>query len=844
MAADATLSAVATPSPAVRRGAVLCKHCNLVVPPGLIDAARDDQFCCHGCETAYSIIHTCGLERYYELRQQLDDRAPAPGTDRTYTDFDDETFRRLHTRQIGPLTRCELFLHGVHCSACLWLIERLPRMVKGLVEARLDLRRGIVDLAWDDRVVKLSHIARTLASIGYPPQPARDRKSRAHRVAEDRRQLVRLAAAGAIAANVMLFALALYAGIFDAMEPSHRTMFRWLSMVLTVLSLVWPGAVFFKSSWAAIRTRTPHIDVPIALALFAGGAWSVFTTIKGSGEIYFDTVSVLVFALLAGRFFQSRQQRASADDVELLFSLTPSSARRVEGGVTRDVPIESLQTGDLVQVLAGDSLPCDGEVDSGESLVDESLLSGESRPVRVTVGDRVAAGTLNISAELFVRVQTVGEETRVGQLMRLVADGARRKAPIVRFADVVGSWFTIGMLALAVLTLGIWLWIDPIHAVDHAVALLVVTCPCALGLATPIVITIATGRAARRGMLIKGGDVIQSLSKPGVMILDKTGTLTTGGLALVAWHGDDAIRPLVQAVEATSNHPIAKALARDLATPGEPNPFRVHSANQVLGRGIEATVNDRRVVIGSLSFVSTLARVTLEHADLARRWAAEGITPILVAVDGVSAALAAMGDGIRPEARATLDELRRRGWQLRIASGDHQDVVTRVGSALGFTLEDCLGGLSPEAKLTLVERTKTTLDPRSGRRLVMVGDGVNDAAALAAADVGIAVHGGAEASLAACDVYLSRPGIGSILELLDGCGRSMNVIRRNLWVSLFYNTTAAGIAVAGLLNPLIAAIVMPISSLSALAVSLKSRTFADLRESTRLPASHQPGSRP
>lgn len=831
-----------SPVSAARRGPVLCKHCNLVVPPGVIEAENADQFCCHGCETAYSIIHTCGLERYYELRQQLDDRAPAPGTDRTYNDFDDETFRRLHTRQIGVVTRCELFLHGVHCSACLWLIERLPRMVNGLIEARLDLRRGIVDLAWDDRVVKLSHIARTLASIGYPPQPARDRKSRANRVAEDRRQLVRLAAAGAIAANVMLFALALYAGIFDAMEPSHRTMFRWLSMVLTVLSLVWPGAVFFKSSWAAIRTRTPHIDVPIALALFAGGAWSVFTTIKGSGEIYFDTVSVLVFALLAGRFFQSRQQRASADDVELLFSLTPSSAHRVEGDTTRDVPIESLQPGDVVQVLAGDSMPCDGEVDSGESLVDESLLSGESRPVRVAAGNNVAAGTLNISAELFVRVQTVGEETRVGQLMRLVADGAQRKAPIVRFADVVGAWFTLGMLALAAVTLGLWLWLEPLHAVDHAVALLVVTCPCALGLATPIVITIATGRAARRGMLIKGGDVIQSLSKPGVMILDKTGTLTTGGLAVVAWHGDDSVRAMVYAVESTSNHPVAKALARDLADPCATQ-VRVTSTNQVLGCGIEAVASGRRVVIGSLSFVSTLARVTLEHADLARRWAAEGITPILVAVDGVSVALAALGDGVRPEARATLDELRRRGWQLRIASGDHQDVVTRVGSALGFTLEDCLGGLSPEAKLTLVERIKATLQPRSGRRLVMVGDGVNDAAALAAADVGIAVHGGAEASLAACDVYLSRPGIGSILELLDGCARSMNVIRRNLWVSLFYNTIAAGIAVAGLLNPLIAAVVMPISSLSALAVSLKSRTFADLRRGADT-AAQQNGSLP
>ncbi len=803
-----------------------CAHCGLVVPLALVDELQALQFCCHGCRTAHDIIHTCGLDRYYELREKEADNRAAPASDRTYADFDDESFRRLHTRRVGGLSRCELLLHGVHCSACLWLIERLPRMVPGLVEARLDLRRGLVDISWDDSTVKLSAIARTLASIGYPPQPARDRKARTRRLADDRAQLVRLAIAGAIAGNVMLFAVALYAGIFNAMDPAHRAFFRWISMILTVISLAWPGAVFFRSAWAAIRTRTPHIDVPIALALLAGGAWSVFSTIRGTGEIYFDTVSVLVFALLAGRFFQARQQRSSADDVELLFALTPTSARRIDTDQVREVPIEALQAGDLVEVLAGDCLPCDGEVRSGESLLDESLLTGEAKPVAAGQGTPVAAGTLNISSTLCVQVHATGEETRVGQLMKLVADGSRRKAPIVRFTDAASAWFTRGMLALAAITLGIWLLLDPTLAVDHAVALLVVTCPCALGLATPIVITIATGRAARRGMLIKGGDAIQSLSKPGFMFLDKTGTLTSAGLSLVAWHGDDSVHPLVRAVETASTHPIARALVRDLQeSPEKATTVRVTSTTQTPGLGIEGVADQRRIAIGSEAFISARARVSPEQSGLARRWATEGFSPVLIALDGMCVALAAVGDRVRPDAAATIAALRSRGWTLRIASGDHQDVVARVGAELGFASTDCLGGLSPEAKLALVEQAKRSIS--QGRKVVMVGDGVNDAAALAAADVGIAVHGGAEASLAACDIYLSRPGVGSILELLDGCDRSMSVIRRNLWVSLFYNITAAALAVCGLLNPLIAAIVMPVSSLSALAVSLRSRTFGD-----------------
>jgi P-type Cu2+ transporter len=582
--------------------------------------------------------------------------------------------------------------------------------------------------------------------------------------------------------------------------------------------------VFFTSAWAAVRTRTPHLDVPIALALLAGGAWSVVSTIRGAGEVYFDTVSVLVFLLLVGRFVQHRQQRWAADAVELLFSITPSSARRVSrspGGeeAIEDVPVEALRLGDVVELRAGESFPADGTVIRGDSLVDQSMLTGESAHVPISVGDPAAAGAVNIASTLRVTVEATGENTRVGRLMRLVEESSRRKAPIVRFADRVSSFFTVAMLGLAAATFMVWLSIDAPHAIEHAVALLVVTCPCALGLATPLVITIAMGRAARSGILLKGGDAMQRLSRPGRIFLDKTGTLTFGVFTLVRWIGDESVKPMAAAVESESDHPIARALARELGRGDDPLPVAI-DVEQLQGVGIRGVVGDRDVRVLSPAAVRA-ARASdpdglLDHeASLA----AEALTPVVVVIDGRVGAIAGLGDRVRPDARAAVASLRRLGWEVSILSGDHQRVVDAVARRVGIEPDRAIGRASPEEKLEVIRR-------ESGRGpTVMVGDGVNDSAALAAAGVGIAVHGGAEASLSAADVYLNSPGLSSIVELVESSRRTMRVIHRNLGVSVLYNATAGALAMTGHMNPLIAALVMPLSSLTVLALACRSRTF-------------------
>jgi Cu2+-exporting ATPase len=808
---------------------VVCDHCGLPVPPGLVDPEADQQFCCNGCRSVYEIIHSCGLDRFYRLRESAGEQGQkAKTTERAYAEFDDPVFRDLYDRELPDGHHSvELYLDGIHCSACVWLVEKLPSVCPGVLSARLSLRQSLVEVIWDESQVKLSRIAKALDTIGYPPHPAKDAKAREARKREDHRFLIQIGVAAACAGNVMTIAFALYGGDFSGMEPQYERFFRWVSLLIGLVSLLWPGRLFFKGALAALRTRTAHLDLPIALALSAGTIAGLINTIRDQGDIYFDSLTMLIFLLLVGRWIQRRQQRWAADAVELLYTLTPSSVRVLREGQSVEVPIEAVQLGEIAEVRAGESIAIDGEVVEGHSTVDQSLLTGESRPIQVKPGDEVAAGTNNIAAQLRVRVLATGAHTRVGRLMQLVERGAEQRAPIVYLADRIAGWFVGVLLMLAGLTFGLWLWLDPAQATEHMVALLIVTCPCALGLATPLTVTVAIGQAAKRGLLVKGGDALERLARPGKLVLDKTGTVTAGRITLTAWHGDEPIKPAVVALEAYSSHPLAMALVDGLK-PDDLNEGdaaelpRVTGVEQTPGSGIAGTVAGKRVLIGSPAFLKEQGiHLPASLAESTEQLVASGQTPVQIAADSECVAVAGFRDPLAEDAIDAVQQLRQQGWELSLASGDHPAVVQRVGQELGLAPEACHGGMSPEDKLDFIRSIA------GDRTVVMAGDGVNDAAALAAADVGLAVHGSAQASLAAADVYLSGSGLMPIVALMQASRRTIRAIWRALGVSLAYNLVASSLAIIGIISPLVAAILMPISSLTVLTLALTTRSFKD-----------------
>jgi P-type Cu2+ transporter len=811
MTAAATIAPPGTGADA----AIACTHCTLPVPAGLVRSGAEHQFCCAGCETAFAILHDHGLGRYYELSERRETAVTSSG--RSFEEFDHPAFAGLYVRQTPDgYARTELYLEGVHCSSCVWLVERVPLLVDGVVRAELDVRRSLAVVEWDAGAVPLSRIARQLDRLGYRPHPFRGVARDTMRRREDRAMLVRIGIAGAIAINIMLAALALYSGELDGMERSYERFFRWISFGLTIPAFIWPGRVFFTGAWASVRTRTLHMDLPIAIALAAGLVRGAINTIVDAGPIYFDGLAILIFALLVGRFLQQRGQRMAADAAELLHALTPVSARIVENGVSRDVPSEALLPGMMLEVRAGESFAADGVVVSGQSSVNAALLTGESRPASVGVDERVYAGTLNIEAPLRVRVDATGESSRLSRILQQVEQGAARKVPIVQLANRMAGIFVAVVLTLAVVTFAARFQFSPETALDDAIALLIVTCPCALALATPLAITVAVGRAAGNGVLIKGGETLELLSRPSTIVLDKTGTITEGRSALIEWIGPDWVRPLVLSLEEGSSHPLADGFRRAWTdVPLLP----VEHAAHVVGGGITGVVGGHHVRIGSPRFV----RQGAGHLDEAVRVAVAAfgstLTPVHIAVDGVVIAAAGMGDRIRDDARQSLDTLRDRGWRTILLSGDSPDVTLAVGRSLGFAADEAIGGASPEEKLAFIERL------RAKGTVVMVGDGVNDAAAIAAASVGIGVHGGAEACLASADVYLTRPGLASLVELVSGSRNTMRVIRRNIAFSIGYNIVGASLAMLGMLTPLIAAVLMPTSSVTVVLASWYGRSF-------------------
>jgi len=800
---------------------VACDHCSLPVPAGRIRDDAERQFCCAGCELVWEVIHRHGFERYYRIRETggAAERAARP-SGRGYREFDDPAFHGLYVRERPDgLAETELYLEGVHCAACVWLVERIPLAVPGVAEIRLDLSRAMASVVWDPAATPLSGVARFLDSLGYAAHPFRGVRLRDMRRREDRDLLMRIGVAGFSAGNVMLMSFALYGGAFHGMEAGFAALFRWGSLVVALPAVLYSAAVFYRGAFASLRVRALHMDVPVTLGILAGTAWGAWSVATG-GEVYLDSVTALILFLLAGRWVQRRQQRKAADASELLHSLTPSSARRVDEDGVREVAVESLAPGMRVEVRAGDPIPVDGVVTEGASDLDRALLTGESRPVPVAPGDEVHAGTTNLTSRVVVEVRGAGEDTRVGRLMRLVEEAARRKAPVVLAADRMSAGFVAVVLVLAAATGVLWAFLDPSRAVDHAVALLVVTCPCALGLATPLAVSAAIGRAGRSGILIKGGDVLERLARPGTLILDKTGTLTAGRSQVVAWIGDDEAGGLAAALERHVAHPVARALVEAFGDRAPDAPVR---ATAVHGHGVRGTVGGRDVAAGAPAWIDReVARLPPWARREVDRLTGAARTPVAIAVDGRVAAVAGLGDRVRPDAAEAVTALKARGWELAVQSGDHPEVVRAVAAEVGLDPASAAGARSPEHKLAAV-RDLAAAD----RTVVMVGDGVNDAAALSAASVGIAVEGGAEAALAAADVFLARPGLGGVVDLVDGARRTLRVIRWNLALSLGYNVVGAALAMAGWISPLAAAILMPASSLTVITLSYRARTFRE-----------------
>ena len=789
-----------------------CFHCGLPIPPGSDYRTRiggeDRSMCCPGCAAVAAAIVTAGLTDYYRFREAPGNRPDdlVPEALRELQIFDDpEVQRDFVRREEGSMRQATLVFDGITCAACGWLIETRLSKQDGVERVHLNLSQRRAWIRWDDDRIRLSRLLGVVSEIGYRARPWQPDQQEQALQDESRRALRRLGVAGLAAMQVMMLSAGLYAGAFHGIETEYRDFLRWVSLLLTTPIVFYSAQPFFTSAWRDLRIRRLGMDVPVSLAI--GSAWtaSSWATFRGSGEVYFDSVCMFTFFLLLGRFLEQRVRHRADSATRALLRGLPRTAVRLVGEGEEVVPVRALVRGDRVLVKPGAIVPADGQVLEGEGSVDESLVTGESFPRSKASGDALIGGTQNIDSPLILSVTQTGPDSVLSTIVALRDRASAEKPPVVALADRVARHFVAAVLAIAALVGLFWWRISPGDAFWITLSVLVATCPCALAIATPAALTCANNALARRGVLITRGHVLETLSRITHVLFDKTGTLTSGCLSV---RSERTLREIpghqtlgiAAALERHSEHPIAAAFTRLAAERAIRLP-PVRSVRAVANQGLEGTLDGRVFRIGRPAWVAARGdgEPCPELPSCKGMW-------VLLGDESGPLAWFELDDPPRPEASGVVAALRARGLAVGLLSGDPSAAVQQLAAQLG--IESAVGGAVPEEKLRRVHDLQ-----RSGAVVAMLGDGVNDAPVLGAAQVSLAMGGGTDLAKISADAVLLGDDLRGLIRAVDQGGRTRRIIRQNLAWALAYNLSVLPLAAAGQVAPWAAAAGMSLSSL-------------------------------
>lgn len=816
-----------------------CFHCASPVDPGdrvsAVVAGDERAFCCGGCRAVCESIYAAGLEGFYRRTPEGEPLGPPPEPPKNLAIYDLDAVQEEFVDTTRETREINLLVEGIHCAACVWLIENGLKGLPGVEEARVNLTGRRLRVRWDNGRLKLSRILRRLGDIGYAAVPFDPESAEGALRRENRAMLYRMAWAGFAMMNLMWVSIALYAG---ADRGEFRGLFHWIGLILATPTLLYSGYPFYRGAWRGLLGGHLTMDLPIAIGASITYLYSLYVTLSGTlvGDVYWDTVVNFLFVILVGRYLESASKRQAVASTQRLLDLQPRVATLLRDGEEAVVPVRSIVRGDRVLVRPGERVPVDGEVLEGRSELDESMLTGESAPVPKGRGDLVSAGTINGAGVLQVLTTAILRDTALGRIIQLVEDAQASRAPIQRLADRIVPWFVALTLGLASLTFVLWLGADLELALMAATSVLIITCPCAFGMATPMAVAVASGLGASRGILVKNGAVLERLSSIDHFVFDKTGTLTEGRPEVTAvrsgqgpWRsldaearglGDEDLQALrlIGALERVSEHPAAAAVVRLCERVGVALQGLVPQAIQVVpGAGIRGRVDGVDVIVGNADWLRRHGVSMLEEeGDDPARLASGALGLVHCALDGREVLALGTEDPLRPGARAVIARLKAEGIRVTLLTGDRRANGERIAAALGGV--DLVAEVLPEDK----DRVVAALQ-RGGRRVAMVGDGINDAPALVRADVGIAMGSGTDVSIASADIVLMSDRLERVLEAARLSRRTLRTIRQNIGISITYNLIMVPLAMAAIVTPLIAAVSMPLSSLAVIGNSARIR---------------------
>ncbi len=777
---------------------IKCDHCHLEFSKDVMIEDNGHYFCCNGCQGVFHLLNEQGLDSFYEKAKDVKLTPPTkqfedsknfntPAFYEKFVRYDDDGFAKV-----------SLVIEGIHCSACVWLNEKALLNMEGIVEANINYTNNKATIVWDDDIVKLSDIVDMIRAIGYDAFPY-DPKIQEEKANKQRKDYyVRMAVAIFGSMNVMWIAVAQYAGYFSGIKKDVQFILNLAEWALSTPVLFFSGWVFFRGAYYAVKTKQANMDLLVATGALLTYIYSIYITFTQKGEAYFDSVTMIITFVLIGKFLEVLSKKNIADAIDIMGKDIPLEVKIKKENSIENVKLKDVKVGDICVVNAGEKVLFDGVVLKGSGNFDESSLTGESRAVFKSNGDKVVSGSVSIDADIEFKVLKDFEHSTLSNLTNLLQDAINKKPKIQQLANKISEYFSIVILSFSVLTFFVWYFYisaDFERAFMVAISVIIIACPCALALATPIATLVGLGVASKRGVLFKEAAQLETMSKTDVLLLDKTGTITYGKPKVVnETIYKDFDRVLLYSMVKNSNHPVSKAIADYLKENDEVlfDKYKQHSA-----LGIEAYKDGIRYLGGNKKLLESFGIECKYHS---------GKSVFYFGIDNEPVAVFEIEDEIKKDAKDIIAKIKKMGIKPVMITGDKKEAALKVAQEVG--IDECYYELLPEHKMVFVEDLH-----KKSKVVVMVGDGINDILALSEADIGIAMGSGSDIAIEVGDVVLLDDSLKSLKDAFVLSRKTYSLIKQNLFISLVYNAITIPLAMAGYIIPLIAAVSMSFSSL-------------------------------
>ncbi|UFS63079.1 heavy metal translocating P-type ATPase [Sulfurimonas sp. HSL-3221] len=793
---------------------VKCDHCHLQFDESVMIKEGDLHFCCKGCQGIYHLLKDEGLERFYD---KLGEETLVPPTEQFEDsgNFNSPAFydRYVKTDSEG-FSEVSLIIEGIHCSACVWLNEKALHKMEGVVEAHINHTNNKARIVWDDEVVKLSNIIDMIRAIGYDAFPYDPQIQEARAEKERKDYYLRIAVAVFAMMNIMTIAVAQYAGFFTGMTQGIKNILNVAEWILSTPVLFYSGWVFFRGAYYGIRTRSVNMDILVATGASLTYLYSIYITLFELGEAYFDSVTMIITFVLVGKFLEVLSKKSAADTLDVLSKHVPGEVTLLKDGTQVNVSVNEVVVGDVILLKAGEKAGIDGEILSGEGSFDESSLTGESDPIYKRPGDSVVSGTTSIDAVVQYEATKDFEHSTLSNILTMLERSMAKKPRIEQLANRLSEYFSTVILLLAFGTFLVWwFWPHPFNiAFMVGISVIVIACPCALALATPVATLVGLGQGAKRGILFKEAAQLETLAQTDTLVLDKTGTITEGRPQVVdvQWYAAEAelqrYRLKLQALLNASKHPVAIGVSEYLSGETELTALPIlDEVRQIAAKGMVARCEEQMLSGGNAALMRDQGIAPTDESAHTLFYFAVGETLV---------ARFELADKPRPDAAEAIRALTHAGIDVIMLTGDHERSARKVAAAVG--IEHYHAELTPEAKAALVAQMQS-----EGHKVVMAGDGVNDILALAQAEIGIAMGNGSDIAIDVSDVVLMNDSLTSLEEAFRIGRATYGLVKQNLGLSLVYNAVTVPLAMAGYIIPLVAAISMSLSSLLVVGNSMR-----------------------